>query len=261
MNSAKREECWEGVVKVRQIDNVLDLFEVFGREKVPMTLTDISNALEIPKSSAFNVIETLVGRGYLYETQPRRGYYPTALLFELSSSIADGDPLVQRIHPQLVALAEATGETVLISTRERNENVYLDVVEAASPIRYFARIGQRRALHTTSSGKAILATYDEKERQRIVAALSEAHRASPTPVDIAALATDVEACIGRGWSEDWGQTAPDVMGIGVPIHTSKWRLGLALAGPIYRMQDRRDDLIARLLAARTRIVDLIGGTG
>lgn len=246
-------------MRVRQIDNVLDLFEAFAREKTPMTLTAISNALGIPKSSAFNIIETLLERGYLYETQPRRGYYPTARLFEQSSSIGDGDPLVTRLHPELVALADKSGETALLAARERNEVVYLDVVEAASLIRYFARIGQRRALHVTSSGKAILATYEEKERQRLFEDLSEAHAGTPTPVDLDALTGDVEACVARGWSEDWGQTTADVMGIGVPIRTNRWRLGLALAGPIYRMRDRRDTLVAQLVETRARVMELIGG--
>src|SRR6185437_4328931 len=82
-----------GSMRVRQIDNVLDLFEIYARERTPLTLTALSEALGIPKSSTFNVIETLVSRGFLYETKPRGGYYPTQRLLELARSMMDGDPL------------------------------------------------------------------------------------------------------------------------------------------------------------------------
>ena len=98
-------------MRVRQIDNVLDLFEIYARERSPLTLTALSQALGIPKSSTFNIIETLVSRGFLYETKPRGGYYPTQRLLALARSTRDGDPLTARLHYQLQALAAATGET------------------------------------------------------------------------------------------------------------------------------------------------------
>lgn len=113
-------------MRVKQIENVLDLLELFARDGEPLTLTAIATALSAPKSSAFNIIDTLVQRGYLYETRPRGGYYPTALLSEVANAIAEADPLVQRLHGALTELAAATGETALLSMREGNEIVYLE---------------------------------------------------------------------------------------------------------------------------------------
>ena len=242
-------------MRVRQIDNVLDLFEIYARERTPLTLTALSEALGIPKSSTFNVIETLVSRGFLYETKPRGGYYPTQRLLELARSMMDGDPLTARIHGQLEALAAATGETAVLAAREQDDVVYVDVVESTAPIRYFAKIGERRPIYTTSSGKAILTTYDPAERTGILQALRYFPYQNATKRDARELAADLDTSIIRGWCEDLAETTPDVMGLGVPVVAGGRRYGLAVAGPIYRMQDNREGLVKHLRAAATRIRD------
>ena len=245
-------------MRVKQIDNVLDLFELFARDGEPLTLTAIARGLSVPKSSAFNVIETLVQRGYLYETRPRGGYFPTARISEIARAINDADPLTERLHAALVELSAATGETALISTREDHEIVYLDVVESNYPIRYFARVGHRRSVHTASSGRAILSAYGEPERSAVLAELQKMQPPGE-PLNLAALALELEACVERGWAEDVGETMPDVMGFGVPLTINRRRFGLALAGPAYRMQDARAPLVAQLIATRETIMAMIAG--
>lgn len=242
-------------MRVRQIDNVLDLFEIYARERSPLTLTALSQALGIPKSSTFNIIETLARRGFLYETKPRGGYYPTQRLLELARSMMDGDPLITRIHGQLKELAAATGETAVLSAREQDDVVYVDVVESIAPIRYFAKVGERRPIYTTSSGKAILTTYESAERASILRALRYFPYQKATKKGARELAADLDASIGRGWCEDLAESTPDVMGLGVPVVTGGRRFGLAVAGPIYRMQGNREALVVHLHAAATRISD------
>lgn len=243
-------------MRVRQIDNVLDLFEIYAREQSPLTLTALSQRLGIPKSSTFNVIETLVSRGFLYETKPRGGYYPTQRLLELARLIMDGDPLTARIHCQLEALAAATGETAVLSTREQDDVVYIDVVESTAPIRYFAKVGERRPIYTTSSGKAILTTYEPAERTGILRSLRFFPYQQATKKGARELKVDLDESIGRGWCEDLAESTPDVMGLGVPLVIGGRRFGLAVAGPIYRMQNNREALVTQLRAAAVRVREL-----
>jgi len=236
-------------MKVSQVENVLALFELFAREKAPRTLTALAEQLGMPKSSAFNLIHTLLARGFIYETRRRGGYYPTRRLLDLANHIAEGDPFLQGIHGYLEALAAETGETVLLSVREHDDVIYVDVKESSSPIRYSAKVGDRRPLRTASSGKAILASLGPEERSAL---LGSPDAAAP-PAGAETLAEEIEASIARGWCEDWAKTAPDVMGIGVPLVCGERRFGLAVAGPIYRMQDRRGELAAALQAAAGEI--------
>lgn len=246
-------------MRVKQVENVLDLFELYARDRAPLTLTAMARALGLPKSSAFNLIETLVERGFLYETRQRGGYYPTRRLFDVGREIMDGDPVLQTIHGELERLAADTGETVLLSLRRNDAVVYVDVVECASPIRYFAKIGDRRPVYTTSSGKAILTTYAARERAALLETFAYVAHQETTLTTPAALSAELDASLRRGWCEDRAEYTPDVMGIGVPLVHGERRYGLAIAGPIYRMGPQREALAATLRAAARRIQCVLQG--
>ena len=247
-------------MRIRQVDNALDLLDLFARQKTPLTLTEIARSLGVPKSSTFNLIDTLLARGLLYEVHPRSGYYPTRRLFDLARDMMEGDSFLQLIHGELGALSDSTGETVLLAARDpqnQNEIVYIDAVESKAPIRYFAKVGDKRPIYTTSSGKAILSSYPAEERSRVLGALTYVAHQKNTVRNAEELAAVLDAAIARGWCEDNAEYTPDVMGIAVPIRYGERRFGLALAGPVYRMQDRRDELAALLRSTAQRIQALL----
>ncbi|NGO55620.1 IclR family transcriptional regulator [Allomesorhizobium camelthorni] len=245
-------------MRVKQVENLLDLFEIYARNKAPLTLTALSKVLGMPKSSTFNLIDTLVVRGFLYETKARGGFYPTRRLLDLARSVMEGDPFLERIHGELEALAKSTGETALLSARDNDHVIYVDVVESPALIRYSAKVGDRRPMHTTSSGKAILTTYPPDERERILRSLTYVAHQTTTKTTSKELAANLEEAIARGWCEDHAETTPDVMGLGVPILDGERRFGLAVAGPLYRMQNRRKELAALLQSAARRIKQIVG---
>lgn len=247
-------------MRVRQAENLLDVLELFARQKSPLTLSALARALAMPKSSTFNLVDTLLARGVLYETHPRGGYYPTRRLLDLARDMMEGDSFLRLIHGELNSLAASTGESVLIAAQDpqnRNEIVYIDAVESTAPIRYFAKVGDKRPIYTTSSGKAILTSYPADERLRILAVLTYVPHQKSTITNAEEMATVLDAAIARGWCEDHAEYTPDVMGLAVPIRYGERRFGLALAGPIYRMQDRRTELAALLLSTAERIHALL----
>jgi DNA-binding IclR family transcriptional regulator len=149
---------------------------------------------------------------------------------------------------------------VLIASRDphnRNEIVYIDAVESTAPIRYFAKVGDKRPIYTTSSGKAILSSYPPDERRRILASLTYVKHQKGTVTGEEELAAVLDAAIARGWCEDSAEFTPDVMGLAVPIRYGERRLGLALAGPVYRMRNRRTELAALLRSTAERIHALL----
>jgi DNA-binding IclR family transcriptional regulator len=198
-------------MRIRQVDNAFDLIELFARQKTPMTLSQLSRALAMPKSSTFNLIDTLLARGLLYEINSRAGYYPTRRMFDLARDMMEGDSFLQLIHGELETLAADTGETVLIASRDphnRNEIVYIDAVESTAPIRYFAKVGDKRPIYTTSSGKAILSSYPPDERRRILASLTYVKHQTGTVTGEEQLAAVLDAAIARGWCEDSAEFTP-----------------------------------------------------
>ena len=64
-------------MQVRRAANVIELLEFFAERGGPATLAEIADGLGWPRSSTFNLVGTLLDRGYLYEPSLRGSYYPS----------------------------------------------------------------------------------------------------------------------------------------------------------------------------------------
>ena len=142
-----------------------------------LALHEVSAQLEAPKSSLLPLLRALTARGYLAQG-PRRRVSPRPA--GLRAGRAAGRPrLAEVARPALVELMRRTGETVFLGTLAATAAVvFVDKVESEQIIRYAAGVGDRRPLHATSSGKAILAYLPPEQREKISSAAARApHRA------------------------------------------------------------------------------------
>lgn len=114
---------------VKLVARTLDLFELFAAERRPLPLTELARLLNVPASSCLAMARTLVSRGYLYEVRKRGGYYPTRRLQTIAAAIDATDPVVDIVHPHLVALRDASHETAVLGKIQGVSVTYLDVVE------------------------------------------------------------------------------------------------------------------------------------
>ncbi len=71
------------------------------------------------------------------------------------------------------------------------------------------------------------------------------------------LSANLEIAMQRGWCEDRAEYTPDVMGIGVPVVYEERRFGLAVAGPLFRLETRRGELAAVLSTTAARILAIM----
>jgi DNA-binding IclR family transcriptional regulator len=241
---------------VKQVENLLAILDLFAKVRRPRTLSQISEALGLPKSSTFNLLETLEARGFIYEMRAWGGYYPTRRLLALAQEIARNDPFADRLRPILEQLQEQTGETVLLGHRVDGEVVYLEVIECQHPVRYFAQVGDRRPVQVTSGGKAILSCYGAEERAEFFSKLMFERYRDATLPDAAAVEADIQDSMARGWFENLSEFTPDVLGVGMPVELHGERLAISVAGPNYRLLEKRAELAARIGEAIVQIKDL-----
>ncbi len=227
---------------VKQAANVLDILEFFARVRRPATLSEIAQEFGWPRSSTFNMVGTLVERGFLYEPKPRAGYYPTPRWLSLARGISEAEPLPPSLHRLLLEVALATGETVHIAAPAGDRVVFLDVVESQSVIRYFAEVGKRLPIHATATGRAILAQYSPGERESVLGKIRFERYQPTSPMSIAAVEAEIAKGLNLGWFLGATEFTPDVLGLAVMLPIAGRPLSLAVAGPTFRMESRMGEL-------------------
>lgn len=231
---------------VKQISNLFDLTELFVRAKKPLSVREIVEAMAWPRSSAFNIVETMVERGYLYQPVPRGGYYPTAKWMELARDLSESQPLPESVHKLLVNIAAETGESLFLAAPEGTAVVFLDAVESTADIRFIANIGQRLPIHITAAGKAILSQYSPAEREATLKRIKYQPYEQDAFMSAESVEKDIQESSRDGWYLNWAMYQPGVAGIAVPFPFRGRRDAIALGGPISRIEKKAES-IGRLL--------------
>jgi len=237
---------------LKNADRTLDLFEAFARTQRPLTLSELARELEVAPSSCFELIKTLRERGYLYGVGDRRALYPTRRMLDQTVSIAASEPHIARLLPVMAALRYETKETVILGRRDKDGIIYLHVCESPQTVRYSARAGDVKPLHSSAIGKIVLASLPVSERAKVIRALPRPRFTTRTLCATAQLIEDLEEGLARGYQLTRGENVADVMGVAMPVVVEGDLFGMCVAGPMHRMEAahaRHADVLKRALAS------------
>ncbi|MGN0909729.1 MAG: IclR family transcriptional regulator [Succinivibrio sp.] len=233
---------------VKSVVRTIDLMKLFVDASRYLSLQDICDLMKIPKSSAFELVHTMVVKG-MVEPKGEGGklYGLSIMAFEIGSSVVERIGVTDAARPFLQELNRPSGGTVFLGIEDHGMVVYLDKAEDHSVVKATAKLGSRRYLHTTSLGKAILYTHSNGEVLELLGP-------EPYPVNTPmSMTTGVEvlkdAAISRsrGFTMDNREDGPNMMCFGCAIrdHTGKAAAAISVASIYSLMNPRKEEIISR----------------
>lgn len=243
---------------VKQAANVLELMEYFARRRRPATMAEISDDLGWPRSSTFNLVGTIVEKGWLYETRARGGYYPSPRWLTLARTVADAAPLPEAAYTLVSRIAEETEETTAIAALSGTYAIFLHVEESGHPVRYFAQVGDRVPVYASSVGRAILAQHSPEERRAIYRKIKFEQFSGTTPMSAEAIETELKLAAERGYHQSSSEYIPDLAGVSLPLPLASRQLSIVVAGPTSRCLERRPQTAAIMQRAIKRLSTDLG---
>lgn len=227
---------------------LLNIFETFSILKRPLSLSELAHRAEIPVSSCHTLMRTLERCGFLYFLSPREAY-PTRKMLDIAITIDAHDPIAARLAHSLARLRDECGETVILGSYQNNAVLYLLVLESEQTIRYSARAGEHKPLHSSSIGKAFLGEKGDEELEEWLAGNPLKKATTQTIVSARQLKRDLTESRARGYFVTRGENVVDVMAVAAPLRIGTMTLGVAIAGPLHRMQEAERRHAQRLLSA------------
>jgi len=226
------------------VGNAARLLKAFLSREKEIGVSELARRLDLGKSTVHRLLTTLVQEG-LVERNPETGAYRLGLtMFELGQVVQSHMDLHGAIGPVLAALREETHEGCQVGVLDGHEVVYIDRLESSQTLRLFNETGRRVPVHTTSSGKVLLAHLPEPELERVLSAASPLAQMTPRSItDPAVLAAELAKIRARGWSEAVEEREVGVASIAAPIRDASGRVvaAISIGGPAARMgaQQRR----------------------
>lgn len=158
--AAKKKRAQRGTSEtpsIQSLDRGLVILEAVGKSSGPMTLGELTELLEIDRSSAFRLANTLKRRAFLAISSRHKGYILGPSIWRLSRLYDWSTMLLTISHEPLKKLATRTNETAHLAVREGRRAFFIGHATANHMIAVAGRTGEAVPLHCTAHGKALLA--------------------------------------------------------------------------------------------------------
>ncbi|MGC0316556.1 IclR family acetate operon transcriptional repressor [Kitasatospora acidiphila] len=224
---------------VQSVDRAVTILEILAR-RGETGVTEIATELGVHKSTAFRLAAALEMRG-LVEQSGERGKYRLGLgLIRLAGAATVRMDLSQQSRPVCERLAVEVAETINLAILDGDAAVNIDQVFGPSALTTHNWIGQRTALHATSSGKVLLAHLPgEVLKARLAAPLE---RFTPrTLTDSDALLEQLEQVRTQGFAFCVEELEPGLNAVAAPVFAQNGQVVAAISasGPSFRLTEGR----------------------
>lgn len=226
---------------VQSIDRALSILEVLSDYSEGLGVTEISEQVNLHKSTVYRLLTTLIYKGYVVQDAETNKYGITLKLFELGSKKVESMDLLSVSKEYTKKLMESVNEVVHLVVREGSEIVYIDKVEANNTIMMASTIGKRSPMYCTSVGKAILAHLPEKKVKEIWDNSKIVKYTDYTITNFEELKTELEDIRQKGYAVDNEENEIGVRCIGVPIFNrhGKVEAAISISGPAIRVTESK----------------------
>ena len=203
----------------RAAARALDILDFVANHKDPLSLTEVSKALELPKTSAFELINALVEKGYIEIADQRSKTFTLGMkAFQTGMAYLENDDLRRVAHPLLEGMMKASGDTAFLVVESNGKIVYLDKVESTASIRTSATLGSTNPMHRTGLGKALLAAYTNEKVAEIINQHGMEVNTPYSISDLQTLLADLANARERGYAIDNRENEVEVMCVASPVY-------------------------------------------
>ena len=236
------------------LEKALDVLDAVAREPHGVSQASLSRSLGLPRTTLYRLLAKLVERGMLRHDPKRRVFALGFKCFELARQAYAKPDLVLAASPELRMLRDLTGETTYLAILDEHEALSIERYDGVHDKRSHSALGQRKPLHCTSQGKAMLAAMPATKRDAFVKTLDLKPVTPASITDRRRLTTELKLTRARGWSIDDEEIVPGVRCVGAAVIDSQGdvRGAISVAGPAFRMTRARIEALGQEVAEAAR---------
>lgn len=249
-------------MSVKSAKRVLHIFEVLAQYSRGLTIKEISELLQLPQSSAFNLVKTLQSEGYVIQDNEKK-YRLGAKLIHIGTSAMDALDIHSVGKKPLENLMKQVQETVFMSVLTADELVYIAKIDNNRSIRTTAQPGYRKPLYCTGLGKVFLTFLPTEERDRLINQITYQKITDNTVSNRNELEAQLQSFRENGYSIDNEENEEGLYCLAAPVYGVENELtaAISVAGPKDRMLSRKEAIIPKLLQTAQTISKGIGYSG
>lgn len=244
-------------------DKLLQILEFLAGQGQPLRLQDLSQALDMPQPTVLRYMNTLVGQGYAYKDEQTLRYTLTWKICRLSHQVTLHTGLRDIAAPFLRSLSQTFQSSACVVTRQEDELLYLDVADnpahALGPLQH---IGKKAPIHTTGSGKVLLAGMTDLQVERLAERRGLERFTPNTITEVPVLLSELGKIRKKGYALDDEECEVGIRCASAPLYdyTDQLVAAISVFGSIDALHDQRitQEVVPALLEASRQISERMG---
>ena len=139
------------------LDKGLDIIELLARSSAPISISEISDGVGRSRGEIFRMLQVLEERDYITRGESDGSYSITPRLFRLGMEQPPLKSAVETALPIMHRLADEVDQSCHLVVPSREQIVVIARVEPPGEIGLVVRVGHRRPLQESASGRVLLA--------------------------------------------------------------------------------------------------------
>lgn len=235
---------------VKVIHRVFELLDILVQHPAGLTLVELSQHLELPKSTTHRLLQVLIKLNAIREAQEPGRYMLGYLFLKLSEGFLQSFDWVQEIHPRLEKLNQESKETVHLGVLDDacHQVIHIARLDSSQAVRVFSRIGQPRPVHATALGKAMLSCFERNELEEILTNYDFKRFTPNTITDFEAFMSNLTETRERGYAIDQEEGEANIACIAAPICNGQGTVmaAISISMPVHRLDEQTQEILARL---------------
>lgn len=251
------------LVRVQSIDRAVAVLECFSENKREIKLSEISDMLNINKSTVHGILNTLKYHGFIEQDESTKKYRLGIRFIEYGEIVTNSINIGNIAYPIIERVSEKIEETVHIAMLDGHDVVYVEKKECNKSIKISTKIGVRIPAYVTADGKIIL-SYLKKDKVKEYIPENMKKLTPNTITDKHELLEILCEIRNRGYATDNEEVIEGVVCVAAPIfdHRGDVRYSMSATGPRGRMaEDKIKEYIDVVKEAANEISHRIGYKG
>lgn len=235
-----------GVI-VQSVSRALDILGCFKGQNAELGISEISERMELSKSTVYGLVNTLLTKGYLEQNEQTKRYRLGIKLFELGTLMYSRMDLRNEAKVFCEELGSKYNTTVHLAAHYGDEIVYIDKVDAPEAIIVYSQTGKSAPLHCTGVGKAILAFLSDDDLKHILAKGNLKKYTEHTITNVEELHRELQRIRSRGYALDNEEIETGLRCIAAPIfnYMNQPVAAISVSAPTVRLPLEQIEVIAK----------------
>ena len=234
---------------IQSIERAMNILELFLKlNKNDLSIKEIVENIDLPKSTCFRIVKTLHELGYLNQNPENSKYYLSWKILAFSDHIKENNLIIKTVSPYMDKLKNLFGETVHCSVQEDDSIIYIAVKESENKLFFRTGIGKKNYIHATAVGKAILAFNSNSNLENILKnglpKLTETTITNPEEFK-----KEINSIKKNGYAIDNEESVEGLYCIAIPILRGNEAIAaISISTPTIRTNDKlKEEMISALL--------------